>query len=147
MSYGRPQVSYKTTNVQTASQLDLVIMCYENAVRMLEETKIAYREGRYQDKAKKLEGALAIIDELKCALDFDRGGQIARNLDAIYAYFTRTLLKADVEKDFDAFDRVIEMMNSLKETWEELNATPQKVQAEELRNLPPRQSTQVTAAA
>jgi flagellar protein FliS len=62
-----------------------------------------------------------IIGELSCALDFEKGGQIARNLQAIYNYMIKRLLLADSKRDLKGFDEVARMLEELKATWEAMS--------------------------
>ena len=71
-----------------------------------------------------IESAIAaslLGDEAK-EKEFRRGaaliGEIARNLDAIYSYLTRRLIRGDVEKDDSAFDETVRLLSDLKEAWE-----------------------------
>ena len=57
------------------------------------------RIGNSQKKGIALQKALKIINELQASLDFEQGGQIARNLDQTYSYISQRLLLADFNMD------------------------------------------------
>ena len=84
--------AYRQTNVLTADPKKLVIMCYEGAITNLRVARERYLSGEYEAKAKAVQKAQDIISELMHALDFEEGGQIARNLEALYNYMTRRIL-------------------------------------------------------
>jgi flagellar protein FliS len=65
-----------------------------------------------------LQKALNIINELQASLDFEQGGQIARNLDQTYSYISQRLLLADFNMDLTMFDEVIRILTELKQAWE-----------------------------
>jgi len=111
---------YQKTNVKTAGKMDLVILCYEKAIQFLVQARNAYEDGQFEKKTNALKKAMDIIEELNCSLDFEKGGQIAKNLDAIYNYLQRRLLEGDVNKDLTAFDEAIRIMGELKEAWESI---------------------------
>ena len=111
---------YQKTNVETAGKLDLVIMCYEKAVQSLHDAKHHLQEQQYEAKASNLKRVLDIIYELRASLDFEKGGEIASNLGAIYAYLIRRVQEGDIKKDFSAFDEAIEILSELKEAWESI---------------------------
>lgn len=121
-AYGRMLARYQKTNVETAGKIDLVIMCYEKTIQFLHQAKICYQEKQFEEKGRALQKALDIISELKCSLDFEKGEQIAKNLDAIYNYLTGRLLQADTRRDLTAFDESIRIMGELKGAWEGLGS-------------------------
>ena len=60
-----------------------------------------------------------IINELRCSLDFEKGGAIAKNFDALYRYILSRLTHADIRKDMKAVDEVIWIVGQLKLAWEQ----------------------------
>lgn len=111
--------AYRKTDVITADPKKLVIMCYEGAIRNLKIAKEKYLAGEYEPKAKCMQKAQDIIGELMQALDFEEGGQIAENLDALYSYMQRRLLDAEAKREIKAIDEVVNMLEELKVAWEE----------------------------
>lgn len=118
MTYGRMLAQYRKTDVETAGRLDLVIMCYENAIRFLKQAKGHYESNAFEEKARALQKVLDIIGELKGALNIEKGQKIAINLNAIYDYLLRSLLEGDIRRDLNAFESAIRIMAELKEAWE-----------------------------
>ncbi len=118
MTYGRMLAQYRKTDVETAGRLDLVIMCYENAIRFLKQAKGHYESNAFEEKARALQKVFDIISELKGALNIEKGQKIAINLSAIYDYLWRSLLEGDIRKDLNAFESAIRIMAELKEAWE-----------------------------
>lgn len=112
--------AYRQTNVMTADARKLVIICYEGAITNLKLAKEKYLSGEYETKAKALQKVVDVIDELSCALDFEKGGQIAQNLRALYNYMRRRILEGDVNRDVEALDEVSSMLKELKDAWEEI---------------------------
>jgi flagellar protein FliS len=110
---------YRQTDVITADPKRLVLLCYEEAIRSLQLAKAKYEEEEFEKKGKAVRKALDLINELREALDFDRGGEIAKNLDGIYAFMTARILKADTTKEMEGFDQVAAMLEELRSAWEE----------------------------
>jgi flagellar protein FliS len=115
----------------TAEPKRLVLMCYEGAIGSLKKAKEKYETAEYEAKAKAVKRFQDILNELLCALDFEKGGQIATNLHAIYNYAIRRVLEADVAREIDGFDEVIGMLEELKEAWEEISYGKQQNGARE----------------
>ncbi len=73
-----------------------------------------------KQRQKSLQKALDIIYELNSALDFEKGGSIARNLDTLYKYMTRCLLEADIKRDLNMFAAIIGMLEELESAWKSI---------------------------
>jgi flagellar secretion chaperone FliS len=110
--------SYRKTNITTSDPVRLVIICYEGVIDNLKLAKEKMKEKNYEKKAKALIKAQDIIAELKCSLDFEKGGKIANNLESLYNYMLRRILQADLNKDIGPIDEVIKMFNELLSAWQ-----------------------------
>jgi len=112
--------SYQRTNVMTADPKRLVLMCYDGAIDNLKIGKQRLADKDYEGKAKALIKAQDIINELLCALDYEKGGSIAKSLDSLYNYMLRRIFHADLTRDVKAIEEVIGMLTELKAAWEEI---------------------------
>lgn len=125
--------AYRRTDVLTADPKRLVIMCYEEAIRNLKVARQSSRERHHERAAKAVQKSQDILAELLDALDFEKGGEIAKNLLALYSYMARRILQGHVQNELqDAADEVIGMLEELKEAWEQIfygaGKTPEGVQ-------------------
>lgn len=106
--------AYRRTDVVTADPKKLVILCYEGVIDSLKRAQAGYRVQDYEDKAQALQKALEIIAELRGALNFEKGGEIARNLEALYVFWSRMILEADRSRNLRSLDQVVEMLSEIK---------------------------------
>jgi flagellar secretion chaperone FliS len=125
MTYSKMLGQYKRVGVETAGTTELVVMCYEKALEMLRSAKRSFEEKEFEKKGKALKKALEVINTLQSTLDMEKGGQIAKNLEAIYIYLTRRLLEGDIRKDLTAFDEAVRILSELKEAWEAIASPSQ----------------------
>jgi flagellar protein FliS len=116
--------SYRKTSVVTSDPVKLVIMCYEGAIDNLKLAKQKIIDKDYEAKAKAIIKALDIIDELLCSIDFEKGGTIAKNLEALYKYMWSRIMYADLNKETDSIDEVIGMLAELLSAWKEVASKP-----------------------
>jgi flagellar secretion chaperone FliS len=123
MGYGKSLSQYKRSNIETAGKLDLVIMCYEKAVLCLAQAKEHIKENEIEKKVEKFQRALDIINELQGSLNMEKGGQIAKNLDALYSYITKRLIVGDIQKDLSTYDESIRILSELLEAWKTIKST------------------------
>jgi flagellar protein FliS len=120
LAYGRIAHEYQKQNVNGASPLQLVIMLYDGALRFMEAGKHAMANGNLDKQNYYLQKAQKIIVELMSCLDMEKGGDIAKNLFALYGYVMNELVRANIEDKADAIDRSIKVMSDLRESWSEI---------------------------
>ena len=128
MAYNNALSSYKETRIKTASQGQLIIMLYDEAVKqlnraleLLELNNSSKKEpGRIEQISKAVMKTEEIITELMVSLDFEQGGEIAKNLFALYAWFNRELLEANIAHDTKRLTTVRDMISDLRDTWNKI---------------------------
>jgi flagellar secretion chaperone FliS len=111
--------AYKKTQIQTADQGTLILICYDGAVNFLRKAKKAQEDNNEVERTTFLNKAQNVIWELTNSLNME-AGEIARNLEAIYNYMIRRILDADFHKNMDAIDEVIRHLLELREAWEKI---------------------------
>ncbi len=118
-SNGKGVGAYKETNVITADPKRLVILCYEGVISSLKIAKARYISRDYEAKSLALQKAQDIIFQLIESLDFEKGGEIAKNLNALYKYMLRRITEGDLNRDLKPFDEVIRLLEDLLSAWQE----------------------------
>ena len=108
---------YKTTQVNTADQGNLVLMMYDGAIRFVEIAKKKLQENDIAGKGVYISKAEAVISELMASLNMEQGGEIASSLEKLYAFMNRQLRIANVNKDIKPLDIVLKILGELKEAW------------------------------
>jgi len=111
--------AYTKVDVETASQGKLIVMLFNGAIKRAEEAKRQIEKGARQEAHNSLIRAQEIVAELRAALDM-KTGEIAGNLDRLYEYFQHLLIQANIRKSAAPLDECIELMTSIRDTWEEV---------------------------
>lgn len=112
------------TSVVEASPLKLTIMLYEGAITACIQAQQALAQNDIQKKGELLNHAVSIIESgLRASLDLREGGDIARNLDALYQYMTMTLIRANLNKRAEKVAEIQQLLMGLKAAWETLEKT------------------------
>ena len=114
-----PYQKYKTAQYSTASPEQLLLMLYEGAIKYARQAQKDMEERNIEAANNKLKKTEDIISELMVSLNMDEGGEIAQNLYNLYDYMNRRLIQANIRKDPGLVDEVINLLTSLKESWEE----------------------------
>lgn len=112
---------YQRMAVQTANPLRQVVALYQGAAHFLTQAKAAMGAGEIAAKGEAVNRALDIISYLRSILDFEQGGQIAPELERLYAYMTERILLASARLDPEPLDEVVALLAPLRESWEELS--------------------------
>lgn len=110
---------YKNNQILTASPEQILIMLYDGAIRFCRQAMNAMDEGQKTLQGEKIDRAMAIICEFSNTLDHGVGGEIAENLDALYGFMTRELIRANLQNDRKALETVESLLGDLRETWAE----------------------------
>ena len=114
-SYGDVKV---TTGVSSANSVQLIQMLFDGLLESLAATKGHIQNGAIVEKGKSIARASRIVIGLQGALDFERGGDLANNLNELYGYVTRRLLHVNARNDLDALEEIFGLMNEIRTAWE-----------------------------
>jgi len=110
---------YQSNQIATASREQILLMLYDGAIRFSKQAKLALENNDMANKGKFIGKTMAIISEFSNSLDHDIGGDIAKNLDALYAYMLKELTKANINNDTAPIDNTCNILCELRATWAE----------------------------
>ena len=101
-----------------ASPHQVIQLMLAGALARIAEATGHLQRGEIAAKGEKIGKAMRIIEALMLGLDTERGGEIAGNLERIYDYASRTLLKANAENDAASLDEVSSLLREIKLGWD-----------------------------
>ena len=90
---------YHRTAIETADPLQLIIFCYDEAIIDLKNAEVFHEKKQMDDAYRSIRHAQDIITELLVGLDYERGGDIARNLNRLYNFILRQLIGINSRRD------------------------------------------------
>jgi flagellar protein FliS len=125
MAYTNALSAYRETRVKTASQGQLIIMLYDEAVRQLDigldllgrNPPGKQDPGKIEQISRAILKTQEIITELMVSLDFDQGGEIAKNLFSLYTWFNHELLEANMHQNLKQITVIRGMICELRDAW------------------------------
>lgn len=120
MQQRNAQNVYKQNQILNASPKKLVVLLYEGCIKNMKLAEISIEEKKLDTASTALIKAQDIIAELASTLNFEQGGEIAKNLDAIYEYVMTKLIEANRTKEVVTIQQTRTMMEELKEAWAEI---------------------------
>jgi flagellar protein FliS len=126
-----PLAAYRETRVKTASPGQLVVMLYDEALKQCDLAiallgqDISKKPGEIEKVNTALGKVQDIVTELMASLDFEAGGEIAHSLFALYVWFNREILDANLQKDARKVRAVRGQLAELRGAWAEAAAKVQ----------------------
>ena len=113
--------AYKTTELGSRAtggdKRELILMMYDGAIGAV---RIGQQHAARKERlatGKQIDRALSIIGGMRQTLDFERGGNVAVNLDDLYRYLMKALVKANSSLDTSLMQEVVDLLASVREAW------------------------------
>lgn len=111
---------YKNNQVLNAPKKKLLIMLYDGAIKNLKLAEAAIENKEIEKTNTYLIKTQNIITELISTLNFEAGGDIAKNLHQLYEYMYLKLVRANIDKDVEGVIEVKKFLEELRETWAQI---------------------------
>lgn len=111
-----PYARYRQIETETADGLDLVIMLYRGAIRMLGQAEDAIDARDMSLAHNWLVRVQDIVNELNLTLNLE-AGEIAVNLRRLYDYMIGRLIEANTAKSLAPLREVKSLLSDLLESW------------------------------
>lgn len=107
------------TGVVAASPHKLIVMLFDGALAAVATALQHMKTGNIPGKGQAISKAISIIDSgLRASLDHKAGGEIAVNLDALYAYMSTRLMTANLQNQPEMLEEVQRLLQELRSAWE-----------------------------
>ncbi|WP_185265515.1 flagellar export chaperone FliS [Halopseudomonas xiamenensis] len=113
---------YQTVSVHAqVSEADphrLIQMLLEGGLQRLAQAKGALEYGNIPLKGELIGKAMGIVGGLRESVDLEKGGEIAANLDNLYAFMQQRLSQANLQNDPAMLDEVASLLREIKQGWD-----------------------------
>ncbi len=109
---------YQRTAIETADPLQLIILCYDAAIQDLKQAKELHETRDMNGAYRKVRHARDIVTELMLGLDYERGRDIAVNLNRLYNFTLRKMIVINSRESASIFDNLVRILSVLREGWE-----------------------------
>ncbi|MBV6423858.1 MAG: Flagellar secretion chaperone FliS [Steroidobacteraceae bacterium] len=103
--------------VAAADPHRLTLMLMDGALERIAAAKGNVANGRTADKCALIQRAIDIVHELRGSLDFGAGGELAVNLDGLYDYIVRQLVRANAEGRVEVLDEITRLLGEIRGAW------------------------------
>ncbi|HYD14641.1 MAG TPA: flagellar export chaperone FliS [Allosphingosinicella sp.] len=106
------------SRIEGATPHQLVQIMYEELLKALDAMAFATARGDYVQRGQHQSKVLAVLTGLETSLDFDKGGQIAVDLVAIYREARRLVLAGGRDSDARLVTQAREMIQEIATAWD-----------------------------
>jgi len=113
-----PYAQYNNNKIMTASPAELTLMLYEGAIKFGNLAIMAIDEKDVEKAHKNIMKVQRIVEEFRYTLDHKYA--VAEDFDRVYKYLLTRLLEANLSKDKEIMEEVVEHLRSMRDNWKEV---------------------------
>lgn len=128
-----PYAQYKKQSVETMTPVEVVIKLYSEIEKQCAIGMDFSEKKNYAKSNDAFIRAEDCIDALREALDMSI--PISQNLDDLYVFFYKTIVKANISKDLTDLKKVVPMISELRDAWSQISQmTREEIEAQDKAN-------------
>ena len=109
-----------STKTDTKDPHELIKLLFEGLTDRIALARSALAKNDREGRAEAVTKAQKILFGLRDSLDHEKGGELANNLDSLYEYSNRRLIKAHVREDDSIFEEVMDLMVMIRDAWKQI---------------------------
>ncbi len=126
MNYSFPRESYLSTDIKSKVEYDdphsiivEVLSDLKNSLSTLSYS-LEHEDGVSDIKSKSFARSLTAINILQSSLDFEKGGDVAKNLFSIYEFCRKSVLEGFGKKDFKRIQALPPLIDEILDGWKQI---------------------------
>jgi flagellar protein FliS len=114
---------YLKQKVMTANPAELIVILVESCIKNLKLAEIYYTEQKSIDKTNSclIKSQDIIIELINC---LDMNISLSSQLLEIYNFLLSSIRKINIKKDFSKMQDLLDILNSMRDTWEQIATLP-----------------------
>lgn len=121
MVANRGYAAYANSKIATASPAELTLMLYEGAIKFCNIAIMAIEQKDIPKAHTNIMKVQNIIQEFQATLDHKY--PVAKDFDNVYTYLKSRLVEANLKKDIEILNEVLEHLRTMRDTWKEVMQT------------------------
>ncbi len=118
MAINSGYAAYANSKIMTASPAELTLMLYEGAIKFCNIAIRGIEENDIQKAHTNIVKVENIISEFQATLNHKY--PIAKDFDEVYKYLKERLVEANVKKEKEILEEVLEHLRTMRDTWKEV---------------------------
>ena len=108
---------HAASGVHYADGMQLIQMLFDGLVDALSSAEGEIERKNIVGKSQSINRASSIIYGLQESLDFEKGAELARNLNDLYEYMARRVMFANMHNDANALREVKGLVSEIRGAW------------------------------
>ena len=113
-----PYAAYRQTAAETATPERLLLMLFDGAIKFVRQAELAIQNKDLTAANGYLLKVQDIFTELIVTLDMEQG-EVAKNLYRLYDFYRSETITANIKKDANRLQPVLEFLLAFREVWAE----------------------------
>lgn len=118
MALNSAYAAYNNNKILTASPGELSLMLYEGAIKFCNIAIIGVEQKDIEKANNNIIKIQKIITEFQATLNYDY--PVAKDFDEVYTYLQKRLIEANVKKDKEILEEILEHLRTMRDTWKEV---------------------------
>jgi flagellar protein FliS len=110
--------AYRRSELETISPRDLLVKLFEGMERYIEQGAMAMQNKQFELATKNCRRIRDILVELQSTLNFEAGGEIAKQLDDIYRFMLLEVAESGLRKDAQRLRQLARVIRPLRQAWQ-----------------------------
>ncbi len=108
------KLTYRENAVRGATPIGLVVILFDSAI---DDMRRAICAGSIEERTTAIRHAMLVLQQLQGTLDFEKGGQIARQFEQFYNLIRAKLLESQLRNSPELVQQQIQFMAEVRECW------------------------------
>ena len=119
--------SYQESAIRGATPIELVVVLYDSALEDMRRALLAMQQNDIETRSRQIGHALIVLQQLQGTLDFERGGNAARQFEQFYSLVRAKLLEAQIRSSPETLREQIRYLAEVRDCWIEAKRILQPV--------------------
>jgi len=113
------KLTYRENAVHSATPIELVVILFDAAIEDMRRAVSAIQASDVEERANAVRHAMLILQQLQGTLDFERGGQVAKQFEQFYNLIRAKLLESQLRNSLELMGQQIQFMSKVCDCWVE----------------------------
>ena len=113
------KLTYRENTVRSATPIELVVILFDTVIEDMRQAVSATQAGDLEARAVAIRHAMLVLQQLQGTLDFEKGGQVARQFEQFYNLVRAKLLEAQMRHSPELMQQQIQFMLEVRDCWAE----------------------------
>lgn len=118
MALNQAYAQYNNSKIMTASPAELTLMLYEGAIKFCNIAIMGIEQNDIEKSHTNIVKAENIINEFQATLNHKY--PVYKDFENVYIYINDRLIEANIKKDKEILEEVLQHLRGLRDTWKEV---------------------------